>query len=170
MFSAVLHAQQCASQKEIIVNLITLLFPLMQSTDSKFAARNLSMWFLLVDHALHVPLPEVFTERDVWWPRRLGLWNKTSMRYEGIVFARDGSNNEGGSLQQIHNTIGLYIMWSVLRQVHSTFQKEFSRECDMVFFSINFHHPLISFMSSNSCLSVFVVFSSLLSFLLSLLK
>ena len=66
MFSASLYAQQCASQKEIIVILITLLFTLMQSTDSRFAARSLSMRFLLVDHALHVPPPEVFKERDVW--------------------------------------------------------------------------------------------------------
>jgi hypothetical protein len=132
MFSAVLYSQKCASQKEIVVFLITL-FPLMQSTDSRFAARSLCKRYLLVDHALHVPPPEVFKEREVWWPRRLGLWTKTSTKYEGTVFARDGSKNEGGLLQLIYNTIGSYIMWYVLRQIHSTFQKGFSREFDSVF-------------------------------------
>lgn len=169
MFRAVLYAQQCAIHKEIIVILITLLFPLMQSTDPRLFARSLSMRFLLVDHAIHLPPPEVFKERDIWWSRRLGLWTKTSTRYEGIVFAREGSNKEGGSLK-LTNTIVCNIMWSVLRQGHSTFQKEFSSECEITFSSFNFHHPFISFRSSNSCFSLIVVFSSLLPFLLSLSK
>jgi len=45
-----------------------------------------------------------------------------------------------------------FILWSVLRRVHTHFQSQLSTECDLVLPFFNVHYRLVSFRLSSNCL------------------
>jgi len=68
-------------------------------------------------------------------------------------------------LANYQNMGSLFIMQSVLWQVHSLFQSKCSTECCLVFPFFKFQYLLSSLSSCSSCLHLFAFIPSLLSFL-----
>ena len=71
------------------------------------------VWFLSIDHVLHVPPQEVVKLHEIWWSCRPDLVDQTPMRYKGLVFAIGGSKHVG-SYKLILYTYCLTYLFSYL--------------------------------------------------------